>query len=228
MSDVDATRARILEAAGAVFAEKGFDNATIREICQLAGANLAAVNYHFGDKRHLYVETVKRAHQARVERSPLPNWPADVPAQVKLRDFIETFLTRLLCPDHATWHVQLMMRELASPREACEALVRDNIQPESLLLDAILQELLPPQTPAAKRRLIGFSVVGQCLHYRLGGAVIRLLTPQDEYRRFTPRYLADHITEFTLAALGAASPATPADRSRAGAPALAAAGSDAP
>src|ERR1700722_18946653 len=99
MSDADTTRARILEAAGAVFAEKGCDSATIRDICQLAGANIAAVNYHFGDKQRLYVQAVKRAHQALVELTPLPKWPPDTPARLKLRDFIETFLTRVLSSD---------------------------------------------------------------------------------------------------------------------------------
>ena len=49
------TKARIIEAAGQVFANKGFEAATIREICRLAQVNLAAINYHFGDKQRLYV-----------------------------------------------------------------------------------------------------------------------------------------------------------------------------
>ncbi|MGA9754367.1 MAG: TetR family transcriptional regulator, partial [Desulfobaccales bacterium] len=49
------TRQRLLEAAGEVFAKKGFRNTTIREICRRARANLAAVNYHFGDKERLYL-----------------------------------------------------------------------------------------------------------------------------------------------------------------------------
>ena len=64
---MDLTKARLLEAAGEEFAAKGFDAATVRSISQRAQANLAAVNYHFGDKTQLYVATVLEAHRCGSE-----------------------------------------------------------------------------------------------------------------------------------------------------------------
>src|SRR6266481_4278091 len=58
----ESPRTRLLEAAGQVFAEKGFDRATGKEICERAGTNTAAVNYYFGGMEGLYAAVVWEAH----------------------------------------------------------------------------------------------------------------------------------------------------------------------
>src|SRR5882724_3968306 len=75
------TRQRLLEVAGAVFAEHGFQNATVREICKRADANVAAINYHFGDKQGLYSETLRYWIRESLAKYP-PNMgtvPGDSP-----------------------------------------------------------------------------------------------------------------------------------------------------
>jgi TetR/AcrR family transcriptional regulator, regulator of cefoperazone and chloramphenicol sensitivity len=201
MAGHDDTKERLMEVAGRVFAEKGYRDSTVREICQQAGANLAAVNYHFGDKERLYIESVKRAHSRRAEEVPLPQWPADAPPEQRLRGFIQTLLTRLLCDPDSDWHGQLMMREMLQPSGACTELVREYIRPHFDPLQALVGEMLPPDVDDQRRRLIVLGIVGQCVYFRVAAPIIRLLVPPEEYAGYQPEYLADHITRSTLTVL---------------------------
>ena len=86
------TRSRLLEAAGEVFAEHGFRRATVREICRRAGANIAAVNYHYRDKEGLYHAVMDEWLAAAVQKyPPLENLPTDAAPERKLRAFVRSF-----------------------------------------------------------------------------------------------------------------------------------------
>ena len=203
----DDARSRILQAAGPVFAEKGFRKATVREICQVADVNLAAINYYFGDKERLYIETVKRAHEIRVQQVPLREWSDDTPPSIKLRGFIETLVTRMVGLEEAPWQARLMLREILQPTAACKELVDDFFRPHFDRLLTILDEILPADTPPHKRRQIGFSIVGQIVYYRVAGEIVSMLVTEDELKQhYAVAQLVDHIMDFSLAALGLGAP----------------------
>lgn len=197
------TKSRLLQAAGEVFADKGFHGATVREICQAAEVNIASVNYYFGDKQRLYIETVKRAHQLRTLRVPLPRWPDGTPAEVKLRDFIRTLLTRMIASEEAPWQHRLMLQEVMQPSQACREMVEAYIRPDHQLLMSILDELLPAEVPLVRRQQFSFSIVGQCMFYKIGAPVAQMLVSEEQFEReFTLDRLADHIADVCLSALG--------------------------
>jgi hypothetical protein len=97
-----------------------------------------------------------------------------------------------------------MLREIARPNLACEELVRDYIRPQFESLKAILRELFPPGVSDERLALTAFSVVGQCLFYRVARPVVSLLLGSDQSARLTTERLADHITGLMLAAIRAA------------------------
>lgn len=199
---VDDTRQRLLNSAGQIFAEKGFEAASVREICLRAEANIAGVHYHFGDKRQLYVEAVRVAQCAQSDEIPFPEWPADMPPTDRLRVFVGTMFERMLDSRRPKWHLQLMLRELAHPTEACEAIVKDYIRPMADKLRSILTDLLPPELDEMERWRMGFSIVGQILFYYVNRPIVRLLIGPEAYEQLTVETLADHVTRFSLAAIG--------------------------
>jgi AcrR family transcriptional regulator len=213
MTPSDNPRERLLEAAGEIFAEKGFKGATVREIIDRARVNIAAVNYYFRDKRRLYIEAVKHAacgEPEDIQRS----WPPGTAPATKLADFIRFHVVRLLASSKPAWHTQLIMRELTQPSAACTELVRDYIEPKSRILGGILEELLPPDTPPKQRFLTAFSIMGQVLFYCTHKPIVLLLLGEDHPYEDTSG-LADHITRFTMRALGIAQHGERAARRRA-------------
>ena len=202
-TEIDETRQRILDAAEAIFAEIGYEATTVRAICERAGVkNIGAVNYYFRGKENLYAETVKYALLCCSEGLPFPEWPAGTSPVQKVRDFILVLMARFLRAPRVS-AMQLMMREFTQPSQACREAVMQQIHPMAQLLHGILTELLPDAAPE-KRWLIGFSIVGQCIYYRQNRAVGEILMG-DAFTQLDVDRLADHIANFSLAALGFAS-----------------------
>lgn len=200
--ELDATRLRLLEAAEDVFAAKGFEAATTREICERAQVkNVGAINYYFQSKERLYVEAVKFAMRTCVSNVPAPAWPKGTKPEQKLRGFIHMMMAQLLeVPKEAS--MVLMTRELTrlTPSPLMQEVVNENIKPMADILSAILVELLP-EFPHERRVLMGYSIIGQCLYYRQNRAVGEVLFGPQATHGYDAEYLATHVADFSLAAL---------------------------
>jgi TetR/AcrR family transcriptional regulator, regulator of cefoperazone and chloramphenicol sensitivity len=200
----DDTPTRVLHAAGPIFAEKGYESATIREICTAAEVNVASVNYHFGDKETLYHKTVKLAHSLRLQQVPPPAWPEDTAPEEKLHQFVQVMLSRMLGTRDLGWQTQLMVREMIEPTAACQNIVEEFIRPQLNHLLEILNELLPQNIDEQTRYQLAFSIVGQCLHYRVAREFVAMLIPEGKSQtHYGIDELTQHITRFSLAGLRA-------------------------
>lgn len=203
MTSPDDTRSRLLESAGQVFADKGFEAATVREICRGGDVqNIAAINYYFGDKEALYLEAVRVAFKGSGESTPVPSFPEGTPAEAKLRRFIRGFAGELIGDHRKPWHFHLMSRELAQPTAGCVAFVRDFAKPHFEALKAILREALPTNVSTEDLNLTALSIVGQVIHHRCARTIIAQMVGDDEVRGYTAERLAEHIADFSLAAVG--------------------------
>ncbi|MGE3538946.1 MAG: CerR family C-terminal domain-containing protein [Candidatus Tectimicrobiota bacterium] len=196
------TRQRLLEAAGEVFAEQGFRATTVREICQRARANIAAVNYHFGDKEHLYAEVLRYAHRCAMDKYPPElGLPETAAATQRLRAFIQSFLLRIFDEGSPAWHGKLMAREMIEPTQALDTLVDTEIRPRAEQLAAIVRLLSGPQMSEDQVQMCAMSIVGQCVFYHHARPLIVRLNPAQRFTAQEVARLAEHITQFSLAAL---------------------------
>jgi len=197
------TDRRLLEAAGEVFAARGFAAATVREICERAEANVAAINYHYGDKQGLYQAVFR--HAARCgEQQPDPQELSGEPA-ARLRAWAASFLRGLVEKDCAGWPGRLMARELADPSPALAEYIEQGARPRyELLLDILAQAR--PRMSAARLRRCAASVIGQVIFYHHAQPFIARLAPDNLLTADTVERTANHIAAFSLAGLMAELP----------------------
>lgn len=156
--DGAATKAHILEAAGAIFAEKGFGRATGKEIAERAGTNSAAVNYYFGGIDGLYAEILVEAHHRVLSYeiirtiSETPGSPAE-----KLSLFIDRAFRSVLVPGADNWPLRVLGREMLHPSSAFPVLLQREILPKKEIILTFISRILdvPADHPAVVRSLLG-------------------------------------------------------------------------
>lgn len=194
------TRRRLIDAAGQVFAERGFHAATLQEITSRAGVNKAAVNYHFRDKRELYAAVVRYCLSFHRTDSALDE-TAGRPEE-RLRTLIANVIRDILDPSMPPWRAAIIDHELAQPTAAIDAVLDELIAPRSRLQRDTVREILGPQASEEEVARATVSIVAQCMIYlhdsRIRARLHPALAHDDD-----PQEIADHIAEFSLAALRA-------------------------
>jgi len=196
------TRTRILQAAAEVFADSGFERATIRAICSRASVNVAAINYHFRDKENLYMEVLKYSKALAFEKYPhgLGTTKND-PPEIRLRAFIHAFISRIFDEDVSTLFSRLMSREYIEPTGAFDMIVEEAMRPTVVFLSKIIRELLGRRAPTMRIHMCCASVISQCHFFFYARHALARLFPQQKLGRTEIEKIADHITVFSLSAL---------------------------
>ena len=198
------TKDRLRASAGEVFAQKAYRDVTIAEICKRAGANIAAVNYHFGDKAHLYVEAWDLAfHRSLKAHPPDGGVSPDATAQERLRGRILSIVRRIADPQSREF--EIVQKELANPTGLLVDILRESIEPIQREMGAIIRQLIGDSASDDNIRLCQMSIMAQCLHLLIhkrrhpepGQPKSPIPMPLD----FETDVLADHIVRFSLAGI---------------------------
>jgi AcrR family transcriptional regulator len=195
------TREKLVEAAGHVFAERGYHATTVREIVKRSGANLAAVNYHFGDKLGLYTEVLQQS--VRAARLDAINSALDqnAPPEDILRAVIRSRLQSVAEPNLPDWHFRIMVHELVQPTPALSRVVNEVSRPIYKRLLELIGGIIDLPPKDEKTRLCAHSVMGQILVYVLAGPLLKQLWPELEMTPEQVDRIAEHIWDFSLAYL---------------------------
>jgi len=206
--DPEATRARVLEAAAALFAERGYAGTKMRDIAARAGANLASGHYHWGSKKALYLAVLRQQFattRAELERHGAGGSPEEIERMSRadlervLRARSKVMLDLLLGPPPGI-HGTLMQREMCDPSEAMAVIVGEFIRPMMREMDAIVARLEPTLDPD-QVTLCTRSIAGQALFYRFAMPAVLRMDGRRAYPRGHSEALAEHITAFSLGGL---------------------------
>ncbi|MEQ1485466.1 CerR family C-terminal domain-containing protein [Methyloglobulus sp.] len=197
------TRQRLLVTASRIFAEKGYQEATVAEICEQAETNIASVNYHFRDKENLYLESWRYAFQQDMERYPSDGGiDPDTAAEVRLAGRIKSLIARIADPE--SHFFAIVHREMAQQTSLLEKIMAQEINPERQALNILVKELIGSDATEQQVQFCHASIVGQCFHLlkvkhlRLSQETQRYVIDMNDAEAY-----AEHVVQFSLAGIKA-------------------------
>ncbi|HEY4380701.1 MAG TPA: CerR family C-terminal domain-containing protein [Acidobacteriaceae bacterium] len=195
----DPTREKLLDVAGRIFADRGYRATTIREISIAAGANVAAVNYHFGDKLGLYTEAVQTSLRA-AELDAIQNaLNQAAPPQTILRAVIRVRLHSICRTDRPDWYFRILAHELAEPTPALRQLINKVGRPIFQRMLELIGGMIGLPAEDDKTKLCAVSVMGQILVYIFARPLLAGVWPDLKMTPDQIDRIADHIGDFSLA-----------------------------
>ena len=203
-TDSASTRDRLLRAACRLFAKKGFHEATVAEICEAADANIASINYHFGDKEALYDEVWRHAFALAATAHPLDeNQPPTDSLEEAIRRFANALLHRIFSDEESGLFAELLYHEMANPTLALDRIAREALLPQNEYLDRLLRVALGPDCDDATLLRCKHSIIGQCAFYNFSRPLRERVIGKASLTEDETGRLARHIARFSLGGLQA-------------------------
>ena len=156
-------KTRILNFACEIFAEKGFRNSTLADICNKADANVASVSYYFGGKKGLYKEALGQAFRIADVRFPLDGGISqDAPPEERLRAFVSAKVGRVFCDDPGGHSQRMVAHEFSNPVASVSHLFKEVLAPQRDILGRIILDMAPSDVSEGTVRICGFNIISVC------------------------------------------------------------------
>lgn len=196
------TKDALLAAAMEIFADKGFDAATVRDICSKAKANVAAVNYHYGGKDALYVAVLEEIFP----REPLlPTTVSTMTPEERLRTYVEALVNDIYGRGDGTitQHWSIFLREMAKPSENLDLIVQRQMQPRVDELRDIVASILGPDTLDHVLAFSSSNIWALMLDHLLTKPILDRLTPKRPSVKGNAEVFVEHIVSFSMGGLNA-------------------------
>jgi AcrR family transcriptional regulator len=194
-----ATRRRIIECAGALFAERGYAETSSKQITESAGVNVAAVNYYFGSREKLYTAVLEEVDRRLIGLDVLTKLDGDsLSAEATFARIVETITAGM--SDRGGWPAMLWAREILNPSPMFADMLRDGVEPKFEFLARVISDITGLTDRAA---------VLQCLVISLAPCVLlasinpNVGMPIAQLRRIPAEELSQSIVVFALAGLHA-------------------------
>jgi AcrR family transcriptional regulator len=157
------TRNLIIKAAVSLFAEKGFERSSVRDIVTKARVNQAAINYHFKGKDGLYLEVLKIAFERLTESTGVnAEELKSLPPEQALRSFVSRQLRPLLFQDDLSRYIRMFAWESAHPSKVFRKFIATNTTSYLSSAVELVRRLLPPNTPERAALCLAIGLMGQC------------------------------------------------------------------
>jgi AcrR family transcriptional regulator len=206
------SRARIVEAAGQLFAARGFDGVSTRELARAAKINISAITYYFGGKSGLYRAVLEQLIEdtAPLFEPMVTGLEAGVAAAGTDRQalaelmagFLSGLLNSILSDPKIRWQMPLVLREFQQPSDGFRLLYENRIFPIHNVVSQIVGAAKGIDPNATETKLITATIVGQCMGFGFARPVIFARTGWNEYSEANRRIVIETVTAGILDMLG--------------------------
>lgn len=197
------TREKLLAAAGDVFIEKGFRDATVAEICSRAEANISAVNYHFGSKEALYQESWRHSFTESLKAYPMDGGVSETaPAEERLRGQLTSLIQRIADENNKDFFIAQM--EMVNPTGLLQEVMKSEMIPMRQQTLALVRELLGPDATEEQVHYCEISIISMCVHPMVMQRIARRTRDKEMPVMIEDiGAFADHVVTFALAGINA-------------------------